>query len=88
MKTTLLLVTLLFISSCEKEGHLSVSSSKVTTSESSLSEEAVKAAEVKAINDKLNNDPQYQLSKEEYQTLVASGLLSESEKAELGILFK
>jgi hypothetical protein len=88
MKITLTLMTLLLISSCERESQISISSSKITTAESSLSKEQAKATEIKAINGKLNSDPQYQLTKNEYQALMTSGLLSESEKEELGNLFK
>lgn len=45
-------------------------------------------AEIEAINSKMNNNPQYRLTQDEYETLIASGHFSELEKAELKQLFQ
>ncbi|MCM2351891.1 MAG: hypothetical protein NDI69_17895 [Bacteriovoracaceae bacterium] len=84
MKIHLLLLPLLLVTSCMKQ---SEESNKDIVSGRSLSMEQVQAAEIDTINKKMNNDPQYQLAQNEYETLLASGLLSESEKEELKDLF-
>lgn len=72
MKIHLLLLPLLLVTSCMKQSEES---------------KQVQAAEIDTINKKMNNGPQYQLTRSEYETLLASGLLSESEKEELKDLF-
>lgn len=85
MKSYLLLLLLLLSISCMKT---SEESKQAGLSGDSLSMEQVKAVEIDSINKRMNDDPQYKLTKSEYETLLKSGLLSESEKMELGMLFQ
>ena len=85
MKSYLLLSLLLLSISCMRT---SEGSKRTDLSGDSLFMEQAKAAEIDSINKRMNDDPQYKLNKSEYDTLLKSGLLSESEKIELGMLFQ
>lgn len=88
MKSSLVLIILLLTVSCNKEGSITSANNKSTISEKSLTLAKASDEEIKSINEKLNSNPQYQLTKEEYEIIVTEGLLSESEKEVLGKLFQ
>lgn len=83
MKIHLLLLLLFSIASCMKQNKDSKES--IVSSHSSVKQIQ---AEIEAINSKMNNNPQYRLTQDEYETLIASGHFSDSEKVELKQLFQ
>jgi hypothetical protein len=85
MKSYILLLPLLFSISCMKQNEELKETGEL---EQAASSRQISAEEVKSINITMNNDTQYQLTKDEYKTLLASGLLSESEKEELEQFFQ
>ena len=87
MKASFFIMLILLSTSCSKQGSQSSSSGSALIS-NGLTVQEVQQQEVSALNQYLNQDGQYQLTRDEYETLLAQGLLTDSEKQELAKLFE